>query len=172
MLDALASPESPFAAGSGAAIAGAVAAAVTSKVARRSGFDAAGAQADALRSRLARLAATDAQAFAAARSALDSAMTGGDERADFRLGRALSEAAAAPLAIAEACADVAEVAGCLAHSAEPSMRPDATAAALLAAAGAGASAALVDANLAVTAGDDRAVRARAAAEAASASASV
>ncbi|MGH3001153.1 MAG: cyclodeaminase/cyclohydrolase family protein [Gaiellaceae bacterium] len=164
----LGSPGNASAAGAAAALVGALAAAVAAKVGRSSAFAADAAQAVALSERLLRLAPADAHAFATARTALGTAGDRGDARADFLLGRALEQAAAVPLEIAECCADVAVLAGQLASTAEPAFQPDAAAAALLAAAAAAAASLLVEANLAVSPGDERAARARAAAEAATA----
>lgn len=169
-LAALGAPGTAPAAGSAAALVGAIAAAVTAKVARFSNAPAEAAQAAALQTRLVRLAPADAEAFAAARAALADASDDGDERSDFRLGQMLARASALPLEIAEACADVAAVAGMLARSADPALQPDAASAALLAAAGAHAAALLVETNLAVAPGDPRATRAHDAARAAAAAA--
>jgi len=167
-LETLASTTNTFAARSAAALVGALAAAVTTKVARTSLSGADAAQAEQLRSRLVRLAEVDAHVFGTARAAVRGVGGTGDQVADVRLGEALSRAAAVPLEIAEACADVAVIAGGLARTVDLSLEPDVSAASLLAAAAAGAAAVLVEANLAVAPEDDRAARARAAAQAASA----
>ncbi|MGI8421388.1 MAG: cyclodeaminase/cyclohydrolase family protein, partial [Gaiellaceae bacterium] len=170
-LDALAAPASAPAGGSAAALVGAIAAAVTVKVARASGAEGLAAQAAALCSRLADLAPEDATALAEVREALQGATgAGGDERRDFRLGRMLAHASAVPLAIAEACADVACLAGELARCGEPDLRPDAGAAALLATGAASAAAHLVEINLGVAAGDETSSRARVAVETATSAA--
>jgi formiminotetrahydrofolate cyclodeaminase len=91
---------------------------------------------------------------------------GGDESRDFQLGLKLDRASALPIEIAEACADVAALAGELARTAEPDAQPDAAVAAILAAAAAHAAVRLVEVNLAIGADDPRAARARAAASAA------
>jgi formiminotetrahydrofolate cyclodeaminase len=167
-LESLAAPGSAPAGGSAAALCGALAAAVTVKVARLSALPGLAAQAAALGSRLTDLAPSDALAFAAARAALATASEGGDdERRDFALGRALDRSSAIPLEIAEACADVAAVAGELARTGDDDARPDAAVAAVLAAAAAHAAVRLVEVNLAVGADDARAKRARAAAQTAS-----
>ena len=166
-LDALATRDAAPAGGSAAALVGAIAAAVTVKVARISRQDGFAAQASLLQSRLAELAPTDAQAFSSARQALAESAGGGDERRDFSLGVALDRASAIPLEIAEACADVAALAGELARTAEPDAQPDAAVAAVLAAAAAHAAVRLVEVNLAVGSDDPRATRARAAARTAS-----
>ena len=88
----------------------------------RAGDQGAAAQALALAGRLTRLASLDADVFAVALGALRQATesreagAGSSEARDFQLGRTLEQAAAVPLAIAEAAADVAllaaEVAAC------------------------------------------------------------
>src|SRR6476661_1542736 len=157
-LDALATRDSAPAGGSAAALVGAIAAAVTVKVARISGQDGYAAQASLLQSRLVELAPTDAQALSTARQALAEVAGGGDERRDFSLGVPLDRASAIPLEIAEACADVAALAGELARTAEPDAQPDAAVAAVLAAAAAHAAVRLVEVNLAVASDDPRAAR--------------
>jgi formiminotetrahydrofolate cyclodeaminase len=162
-LEALATGERAPAGGSAAALTGAIAAAVTVKVARLSGLKGLAAQALSLCDRLVALAPADAEAFAEARRALAEVEEGGDERRDFRLGQMLDRASALPIEIAEACADVAAIAGELARTAEPDAQPDAAVAAVLAAAAAHAAVRLVEVNLAVGVDDPRAARARAAA---------
>ena len=163
-LESLAAPGSAPAGGSAAALCGAIAAAVTLKVARSSKQDGLAAQAAALAARLADLAPSDAIALAAARAALSSASEGGDVRRDFALGQALDRSSAIPLEIAGACADVAALAGELARTGQHDL---AAVAATLAAAAAHAAVRLVEVNLAVGADDARAKRARAAARTAS-----
>jgi hypothetical protein len=141
------------------------AAALLAELAREFGDETAAVQADALRARAAGLAQADEAAYAAAAGLLVG--RGGH---DFELGRALEEAAAVPLRIAEAGADVAELAAALAERVVPDARPDLAGAALLAAGAARAAAHLVEVNLAVSAGDERLQRARAAAAAAAAAA--
>jgi formiminotetrahydrofolate cyclodeaminase len=169
-LDALGEAASSSAGGSAAALVGAIAAAVTVKVARRSDQSGLAAQAAALGTRLADLAPSDAEALAAARAALAASGGGGDERRDFQLGQVLDRASAIPLEIAEACADVAALAGELAETGEDDSRPDAAVASVLAAAAAQAAVRLVEVNLAVGVDDARVTRARAAAKSAAAAA--
>ena len=171
VLEMLADPGETPAGGSAAALAGALAAAIAVKGARASGDDASAAQASALAARLVNLAAVDADALGAARGALADASAGGDVRRDFGLGQALAHAAAVPLEIAEACADVAALAGGLADSVVPDLQPDCRSASWVAAAGARAAAHLVEVNLAMQTDDDRAERARFAAAVATAAAS-
>lgn len=140
------------------------------RIARESGLPAVAAQASALAQRLLALAASNASAYSDAREALETRGAGDDERADYRLGAALSAAADIPLQISEACADVAMLAQELSQSAKVPLLPDATAAASLAVAGSRAAATIVEANLVVVPEDGRAARARAAASAAGAGA--
>lgn len=169
-LGTIADPASSSAAGSAAAMTGALAAAIAMKTARASGEHGRSAQAAALLRRLARAAVTDADAFGAARAALAEAGDGGDERRDFSLRTLLDRAALEPLAIADACADVAVLSGEIAAHAAPELVPDAAAATALAAGAARAAAHLVGVNLAVGPGDERLLRAeKAAADAAAAS---
>jgi formiminotetrahydrofolate cyclodeaminase len=160
-------PGDATAAGPAAAQAGSAAASVLRAAAREAEEASAAAQAAALAARLARLAVEDARALAAARASLPTTEPPrSDVRRDFALGQALDAAAAVPLAIAEACADVALLAQELAAVAEPGSLADVEAARLLAAGAAAAAAHLVEVNLVVGADDDRLVRAQAAARAA------
>jgi formiminotetrahydrofolate cyclodeaminase len=128
------------------------------------------AQALVLQDRVASLAGSDAVAWDKALAALEAAATGSEDgdsaSRDRRLERRLERAAAIPLEIAEIAADVAELAVVVAISGDSSYRPDAAAAAALAAGGARAAAHLVEINLAVRPGDDRLARARASEQAA------
>ena len=115
--------------------------------------------------RLRRLADEDADALEAARAAFpDAEPETSDPRRDFAFARVLDRAAAAPLAIAEACADLAILARSIAERVNPAYGPDLEAAALLAGGAAKAAAHLVEVNLAVGEDDERARRARRAAE--------
>ena len=87
--------------------------------------------------------------------------TGTPEQRDFALGAALLQAAEVPLRIAEAAADVAELAALAAAEGSPHLRPDATAAAALAEAATRAAAHLVEINLATVPGDRHSERGRA-----------
>jgi formiminotetrahydrofolate cyclodeaminase len=154
LLAALSAYDSAPAGGSAAAVVAAVAAAVVAKAARRSENRGAATQALALTDRLTKLAALDADVFAAALAALREATgrgeleASGSESRDFQLGRTLDEAAAVPLAIAEAAADVALLAAEVARAEGSELREDAAAAAQLAAGAARAAAHLVSINLA------------------------
>jgi formiminotetrahydrofolate cyclodeaminase len=112
------------------------------------------AQAKALSTRLVPLATADADAFARV-VALRS-----DPAADARdLGPALDQAAALPLAIADATAAVAELAGLVAAWATGFEKADAVAASALAEGATRAAATLVQANLTTRPGDARSARA-------------
>jgi methenyltetrahydrofolate cyclohydrolase len=115
-------------------------------------------QARLLRDRAAPLAQADAEAYREVLAAMRSPEGPGD---------ALSRACATPMEVAEIGAEVAAVAAAVAGGGNPNVRGDAVTAALLAAAGSRAAAALVRINLAGAEGDDRPARAeRLAAEAA------
>jgi len=169
LLDTLGAPAPSPAGGTAAAIAAALAAALVGLVARAPSRwpDGPGvaAQASWLQERLVRLADTDAEAFAAALTEMRAVTSTGPDR-DRALGEALARAADAPLAIAEAAADVAALAALAALEGRDELRPDAEVARDLAAAAAQAAARLVDANLATRPGDERSGRAAAAVKAA------
>jgi formiminotetrahydrofolate cyclodeaminase len=135
-------------------------------VARECGETALAAQAGALVARLTRLAEEDERALASARARFPATEpAASDARRDFALGQALDEAAAMPLAIAEACADVVDLATGLAPSASTTFAGDVEGARLLAAGAARAAAHLVEINLGVSDGDERLARAHQAARA-------
>ena len=102
-----------------------------------------------LRTRAMPLADADAEAYGAVIAA----------RGTPDYDEALSRAADVPLAIAQAGAEVAELAAELAASGNPNLRGDAATAALLAEAAARAAANLVEINLADKGGDERIARA-------------
>jgi formiminotetrahydrofolate cyclodeaminase len=107
----------------------------------------------------------DADALEAARAAFpESEPETSDPRRDIAFARVLDRAAAAPLAIAEACADVTILGRSLADRLDPVLGADLEAAARLASGAAKAAAHLVEVNLVVGEDDDRARRARRAAE--------
>jgi formiminotetrahydrofolate cyclodeaminase len=152
-----------------AATTAALAAGLCQKLARRSRVcwsEAGGAeaQAETLARRLGDVLRANATAHERALAALDG-------RDASPLAEALARAAEMPLALAEACADVAALAETVAHRCEPGLRPDAATAALLAQAASTAAAHLVEVNLAVHADDRRAARARRTAAAARAAGS-
>jgi glutamate formiminotransferase/formiminotetrahydrofolate cyclodeaminase len=109
-------------------------------------------QARALRARLTALAEEDATAFADVLVTMRD-RSGAPEQRDFALGLALLRAAEVPLRIAEAAADVAELAASAAAEGSPHLQPDATAAAALAEAATQAATHLVEINLAIVPGD-------------------
>jgi formiminotetrahydrofolate cyclodeaminase len=113
------------------------------------------AQAESLRDRAAPLAELSADAYAHALAA---------EGGDFELGRAYAQAAEPPLRIAEAAADVTELAALVAEYGDPARRADAVSAGLVAAGCVRAAAELVAVNLTVSGNDERVRRANLLAE--------
>lgn len=166
-LDDLADGSPILGGGSAAAVVTAMAGGLLAMAARASTGswpEAAGvaAQAEALRDRVAPLAERNAAAYAEALDLLDDAGEPDDQdRRDFRLGNALSRAAALPLEIAEAAADAAELGALVAERGDASRRADAVAAVLLADAAAKVCAELVRVNLAAHPDDERVARAAA-----------
>ena len=174
LLDALADETPAPGAGAAAAAAAAMAAALVAMCARASRdwpeAPGAAAQAQALRARLVALLETGVDAYRDALEALGSGDAPSDSR-DFSLGRALVRAADVPLAVADAAADVAELAAVAAERGEPSLQPDAAAAATLADAAVRIAVRLFAVNLAAGADERRrahALRAERAAAAAAA----
>jgi formiminotetrahydrofolate cyclodeaminase len=163
-LAALGSLDHPAAAGSAAALTGALAAAIVCKATRGGSRSAAAAQAIALQGRLLRLAQADANVLAAAREALGS-RDGQEpgERRDFALGQALRRASEVPTAIAATCADVAQLAATEHELVESDFTADVAAAAILAAGAADAAASLVAVNLLASDNEEDVVAARRAA---------
>ncbi len=155
-LDDLEAPAPSPCGGTAAAVAAAMAAALVTMVARASGQWADGpgvaSQARALRTRLTTLGDDDAAAFEHVLATMRD-RSGTVERRDYELGAALVKAAEVPLEIAEAAADVAELAALAASEGSSHLRPDATAAAILAEAAVRAATHLVEINLATVAGD-------------------
>jgi formiminotetrahydrofolate cyclodeaminase len=155
-LDELEAPAPSPCGGTAAAAAAAMAAALVTMVARgsRDWGDGAGiaSQARALRSRLTTLGDDDAAAFEHVIVTMRNG-PGTLEQRDHALGEALLHAADVPLQIAEAAADVAELAALAAAEGSPQLRPDATAAATLAEAAVRAATHLVEINLATVPGD-------------------
>lgn|GEM_PF-4909344 len=172
-LERLAAGDVDSPAGSSAALCGALAAALAAAMAGNMDADVAeGAvvQADALRARLCDLAESTGAAHRWARSLLDLAAAdpAQGEESDARnrqLQAALDEAAEVPLEICETAADVVAFASWVAGDGPEATRADAFAAACIAEAAVASAAALVEANLAVQASDDRAASARAHADA-------
>ena len=172
-LERLAAGDVDSPAGSSAALCGALAAALAAAMASNMDADVAeGAvvQADSLRARLCDLAESTGAAHRWARSLLDLAAAdpAEGEESDARnrqLQAALDEAAEVPLEICETAADVVTLASWVADDGPEATRADAFAAACIAEAAVASAAALVEANLAVQATDDRAASARAHADA-------
>lgn len=161
-LDALEAPAPSPCGGTAAAAAAAMAAALVTMVARGSPdwVDRTGiaSQARALRSRLTTLGDDDAAVFEHVIVTMRN-RAGTPEQRDHALGKALVEAAEIPLQIAEAAADVAELAALAAAEGAAQLRPDATAAATLAEAAVRAATHLVEINLATVPGDHHSRRA-------------
>jgi formiminotetrahydrofolate cyclodeaminase len=124
------------------------------------------AQALAVVDRVTPLVGKDAAVWEEALGALRGTREGDAERRNDALERKLDSAAAVPIEIAEAGADVASLAALAAELGDGTYRGDAAVAAALAAAGARAASHLVAINLGVQAGDERLRRARASADAA------
>jgi formiminotetrahydrofolate cyclodeaminase len=114
-------------------------------------------QARKLRDRAAPLAQADAEAYRAVIAALRARDAAGP--GNQRMAAALSQACVVPMEVAGIGAEVAAVAAAIAGGGNPNVRGDAITAALLAAAGSRAAAALVRINLAGAEGDDRPARA-------------
>jgi formiminotetrahydrofolate cyclodeaminase len=154
-LDELEAPAPSACGGSAAAAAAAMGASLVTMVARGSPdwVDGPGiaSQTRALRGRLTTLAKEDADAFARVLELLRN-RSGSTEQRDVALGTALIVAAEVPLQIAEAAADVAELAALAATEGAAQLQADATAAAALAEAATRAAANLVDVNLATVPG--------------------
>jgi formiminotetrahydrofolate cyclodeaminase len=164
-LEEVASNERTPASGSVAAVVTAAAAGLLAKVARASKDDWAdargvAAQAESLRDRVAPIAQIDADQYEAALRARGETGEQAGERRDFALGRAFAAAAEPPLRIVEAAADVALLSIDIVRNADPSLRVDAAAAGMLAAAAARAAAELVAVNLTASVDDERVLRAR------------
>jgi len=136
--------------------------AMSARFARRHWEDAAGAvaQAEALRHRAEPLAQLDAEAYEAVLAVRRALTTLPETERDAAMCRALSHAAAVPLAIAEVAADVADLAALVAEKGNPNVAGDAAAAAVLAEAAARAAATLVAVNLGTTGEDERITRAQ------------
>jgi formiminotetrahydrofolate cyclodeaminase len=168
-LQEVASSERAPASGSVAAVVTAAAAGLLAKVARASKTDwvearGIAAQAESLRDRVAPIAQLDADEYEAALRARAESGESTGERRDYALGRAFAAAAEPPLRIVEAATDVALLSIEVVEKGEPSLRVDAAAAGMLAAAAARAAAELIAVNLTVSADDERVLRARRLAE--------
>jgi formiminotetrahydrofolate cyclodeaminase len=175
LLDETASEALTPGGGALAALTGALAAGLVEMAARNSPDwelrGAAVAQAKVLRERLAELAPLNDEVYEQAIASMRLPDDVDNESKRTLIGTSLERAAAFPLAIAEACSNVAELAALVAEDGDPSVRPDATAAAMLALGATRAAAHLVEINLGVLEHDERLLRAtRLAADAAAASA--
>ena len=145
----------------------AMAAGVVAMAARASAGDWAvetAARADDFRSQAAALADRDAEAFEHALEVLDAREAIEPDRRDREIGDAVAGAAAPLIEIGELALDVARLAAEAAAQSDERLRPDAVAAAALAAAVATGAAELVAINLTATKTDDRVARARELAE--------
>ena len=155
LLDVVAASDPAPGGGSSAAIAAALAAALLEmsaglELTRETPSDQIPAdapkRADELRARTLELADQDLSSYAGVLDALR-LPTDHPERAD-RLAAALSEASRAPVAIAEAGAEIAGLAAKVTAASDPAVRGDALAGALIAEAATAAAASLVEINLA------------------------
>lgn len=159
LLEQVAEPSPLPGSGPVAALVTALAASLVTMAARLSTDweDAGGAaaQAESLRRRVVPLAEQDADAYADVLRIRKEPEGIDPEIRDFALGQAFDLAAAVPLSIAEAAADVAELAHETAQFGEPSVRGDVIAASVLAAAAARTCATLVAVNLTTTDEDPR-----------------
>jgi formiminotetrahydrofolate cyclodeaminase len=175
LLDATASEALTPGGGALAALTGALSAGLVEMAARNSPDwelrGAAVAQAKVLRERLAELAPLNDEVYEQALASLRLPEGVDDHSRRALIGTSLERAAAFPLAIAEAASNVAELAAVVAEDGDPTVRADATAAAMLALGATRAAAHLVEINLGVLEHDERLLRAtRLAADAAAASA--
>jgi formiminotetrahydrofolate cyclodeaminase len=162
LLEAVAARTPAPGGGAAAGVACALAAALAAMGARFAERDADAERADALRERALALAEGDAAAFAPVLAALK--LPREDPRRPERLRAAQGAAAEVPLAIAEAAAEVAELARRVAAEGRPWLTGDALTGADLAGAAARAAARLVTIDLEGAPDDPRLERARAAAE--------
>ena len=161
LLERLANDAPAPGAGAVSALAAAMAAGLVGMVASRSPdwHGAAGAQAQAarLRARLAPLAAENAAAYERALAALAAPREPGSPP----VGEALRRASEPPLRIAASAADIALLAAHATEEGEPSLRPDAAAAAALGEAAARVASHLVEINLTTGVDDERLLAAQA-----------
>ncbi len=165
LLERLASPSPEPGAGSTAALVAALGAGLVGMAAGASKEhwpDAGGAAAQAvsLRKRLAPLAEENAETYVAALEALASRSAGAPGSADPEIGASLDRAALVLASIAEAAADVAELAAIAADRCVPELRPDAASAALLGETASRVALTLIEANLITVRGGDVVQRVR------------
>jgi formiminotetrahydrofolate cyclodeaminase len=164
-LDEVASAEILPGGGYVAAISVAMAAGLVAMAARLSREDwvearGAAAQAEALRFRGVTLAERNARAYKDAVAAMRGGEGGDAGSRDDAIAQALDRAADVPLQIAEAAADVAQLAAVVAERCEPSVRADVAVGGLLSHAGARGAAELIAVNLGATPDDERVAYAR------------
>ena len=157
-LDLVASREPAPGGGASAAVAVALAAALTAMAARFSSgllADAEGltARADGLRAEVVPLARADAAAYGRVLDA-QQAPRDDEEARRRKIREALTQAADVPLSVAGIGAEVAGLAARLAEEGNPNLRGDAVTAAVLAGAGARAAATLVEINVSAGGADD------------------
>ncbi len=141
--------------GSAAAWAGALGAALVEMAAAYAGDDEAASRARALRADL--LAAGDQELHSYEPVLAATRAPAGDPGRELRLAAALSEASRAPLAIARASTEAAELGAAVASRSKPTLRGDAIAGVLLAEAATQTASALVRINLGEGEGDPRLV---------------
>jgi formiminotetrahydrofolate cyclodeaminase len=161
LLDAFAARTPAPGGGAGAALACALAAALTEMAAGFAGLDDCATRAREHRRVALRLAEADAEGYAPVLEAMR--LPREDPRRAARLQAALSTAADVPLALAEMAADVASLARQVAHAGRPALIGDALTGAELAEAAARAAARLVLIDLDGQPDDPRVARASAAA---------
>ena len=159
----VASPTEPIAAGA-LATAAAAAARALGDIARASNEAAMAAQAEVLRLRVAGTAKINALRYPRALAAQETTASLPEDQRDWEIGLAYARAAEPPLELARIAADIAELADALARSSEPALRPDAVAAAQLAAGTARGAVTLVAINLTAATTDERVAEARRCAE--------
>ena len=145
LLSALSEPSPAPGAGSAAAWAGALAAALLEMTAAITGAQGAAGRASFLRAQL--LASGDEELTSYEPVLAAARLEAGDPTRDARLQAALSDACEAPLSIARAAAEVAELAADVAAQSKPEVRGDAIAGVLLAEAANQSAARLVEINL-------------------------
>jgi formiminotetrahydrofolate cyclodeaminase len=166
---AVTSPTEPIAAAA-LATAAAAAAEALGDIARASDEPAMAAQAEVLRMRIAGTAKINALRYPRALAAQEMTASLPEDRRDWEIGLAYARAAEPPLELARIAADIAELGEAIASDADPALRPDAVAAAQLAAGCARGAVTLVAINLTAASADERVVEARRCAEAAERSA--
>ncbi len=148
------------------AAAAAAAAQALADVARASGEAGMAAQAELLRLRVAGAARINALRYPRALAAQETTAALPEDRRDWEIGLAYSQAAEPPLELARIAADLAELGGAVASGAEPALRADAVAATHVAAGAARGAVALVATNLTASPDDERVADAQRCAEAA------